>query len=1201
METRLGAIRLKIMSGPQCCENPPGLDSASGVGSVQELGGLKAYVTGPQDSKLAILLISDVFGYEAPLLRKLADKVAAAGFLTVVPDFLDSDPFDVDNPQFDRESWLKAHPTGKGCEDAKKVIAALKSKGVSAVGAAGFCWGGVVVVKLAKFDDIKAGVVLHPGPLTVDEINEVKIPIAILGAEIDKLTPPEQVKHFGEILSAKPHVDSFVKIFPGVAHGWAVRYNAEDESAIKSAEEAHVDMLNWFTNTGPLKIMSGPQCCENPPSLDSASGVGSVQEVGGLKTYVTGPQDSKLAILLIHDAFGYEAPLLRKLADKVAAVGFLVVVPDFLYGDPFDIDNPQFDRQSWIKAHPMGKGCEDAKKVIAALKSKGVSAVGAAGFCWGGVIVVKLAKFDDIQAGVVLHPGPLTVDEINEVKIPIAILGAEIDNYTSPEQVKQFGEILSARPGVDSFVKIFPGVAHGWAVRYNAEDESAVKSAEEAHVDLLNWLTKTLVISCVYKVDINVKHRTSPQCCENPPSLDSASGVGSVQELGGLKTYVTGSQDSKRAILLIHDAFGYEAPLLRKLADKVAALGFLVVVPDFLYSDPVDVDNPQFDREAWLKAHSTGKGCEDAKKVIAALKSKGVSAVGAAGFCWGGVVVVKLAKFDEIQAGVVLHPGPLTVDEINEVKIPIAILGAEIDKYTSPEEVKHFGEILSAKPHVESFVKVFPGVAHGWAVRYNAEDESAVKSLEMSGPQCCENPPVLSSSSGAGNVEELGGLKSYISGSPDSSLAVLLVSDVYGYEAPNLRKLADKVAAAGFYVVVPDFLRRDPYVPENAERPLQVWIKEHGADQAFECAKPVIEAIKSKGVTKVGSAGFCWGAKVVVELAKYSYVLAAVLLHPSFVTVDDIHGVKVPISILGAEIDKMSPPELLKQFEATLNAKPEVDGFVKIFPGVSHGWTMRYKVEDKAAVKSAEEAHKDMLNWFVKYLKPWNKEKSSTHLVLLRLLGTQEGVDMSGPQCCENPPALSSSSGAGHEEELGGLKSYISGSPDSGLAVLLISDVFGYEAPNLRKLADKVAAAGFYVVVPDFLRGDPREPGDSERPLQVWIKEHGPDEAFECAKPVIEAIKSKGVTKVGAAGCCWGAKVVVELAKYSYVQAAVLLHPSFVTVDDIHGVKVDGFVKIFPGVSHGWAVRYKVEDKAAVKSAEEAHKNMLNWFVKYLK
>ena len=41
--------------------------------------------------------------------------------------------------------------------------------------------------------------------------------------------------------------DSFVKIFPGVAHGWTVRYNVDDESAVKSAEESHLDMLNWFT------------------------------------------------------------------------------------------------------------------------------------------------------------------------------------------------------------------------------------------------------------------------------------------------------------------------------------------------------------------------------------------------------------------------------------------------------------------------------------------------------------------------------------------------------------------------------------------------------------------------------------------------------------------------------------------------------------------------------------------------------------------------------------------------------------------------------------------------------------------------------------------------------------------------------------------------------------------------------------------
>lgn len=50
---------------------------------------------------------------------------------------------------------------------------------------------------------------------------------------------------------------------------------------------------------------------------------------------------------------------------------------------------------------------------------------------------------------------------------------------------------------------------------------------------------------------------------------------------------------------------------------------------------------------------------------------------------------------------------------------------------------------------------------------------------------------------------------------------------------------------------------------------------------------------------------------------------------------------------------------------------------------------------------------------------------------------------MSGPQCCSNPPTLNPSSGSGHVEKLAGLDSYLTGSPDSKLAILLIADIFG--------------------------------------------------------------------------------------------------------------------------------------------------------------
>ena len=54
------------------------------------------------------------------------------------------------------------------------------------------------------------------------------------------------------------------------------------------------------------------------------------------------------------------------------------------------------------------------------------------------------------------------------------------------------------------------------------------------------------------------------------------------------------------------------------------------------------------------------------------------------------------------------------------------------------------------------------------------------KIKKMSGPQCCSNPPTLNPNSGAGHVEQLGGLSTYVSGSPNSKLAILLISDVYG-------------------------------------------------------------------------------------------------------------------------------------------------------------------------------------------------------------------------------------------------------------------------------------------------------------------------------------------------------------------------------------------------------------------------------------
>ncbi|KAF7813753.1 endo-1,3-1,4-beta-D-glucanase-like [Senna tora] len=328
----------------------------------------------------------------------------------------------------------------------------------------------------------------------------------------------------------------------------------------------------------------------------------------------------------------------------------------------------------------------------------------------------------------------------------------------------------------------------------------------------------------------------------NPPTLNPNAGAGHVQKLAGLDAYVSGSTASNLAVILVSDIMGYEAPILRDV---------YVFVLIFSRHAKCDVFR-------WKE-----KGAEDAKRIIEALKGKGASSVGAAGFSWGGKVAVDLAKPGLTKAVVLLYPSGVTVDDIKGVQVPIAILCAEVDTLCPPEHVKQYEQALAAKPEVGSFVKLFPGVAHGWAVRYNEDDPEAVKAAEEA------------------HQDMLTGLISY--------------------ESPLLRKLADKVATAGYYVVVPDFFYGDPYNPENADRPVLVWLKDHGPDKGFEDAKRVIEALKGKGVSSVGAAGFCWG------------------------------DVDTPISILGAEIDKVSPPELVRQFEPILAAKSGVDGHVKYF------------------------------------------------------------------------------------------------------------------------------------------------------------------------------------------------------------------------------------------------------------------------------
>uniref|UniRef100_A0A0D3GXT2 Dienelactone hydrolase domain-containing protein n=1 Tax=Oryza barthii TaxID=65489 RepID=A0A0D3GXT2_9ORYZ len=350
----------------------------------------------------------------------------------------------------------------KAAEDAKAIFSDIRKKGISVIGVGGYCWG------------------------------EVKCPIEIIGAQNDTLTPPKLVYQYVQALRHRTdRIDYFAKVFQGVNHGFACRYNASNPFEVKKAEQALDLMLENHGTSVALPDHPLPRSGRRSRrSAALAAGV-VVHDLGGFEAYVTGAVDhSRRTILLATDIFGFEAPLLRKIADKVGQAGYYVVVPDLFHGQPYTFDQ---NRTKWLSAHSPVKAAEDAKPIFAALSKEGKSIVGVGGYCWGGKFAVEVAKTIEVEAIVISHPAAVTADDMKEVKWPIEILGAQNDTVTPPRLVYQFVHALRQRTDqIDYFAKVFQGVNHGFACRYNASNPFEVKKAEQALALMLDWFHKHL-------------------------------------------------------------------------------------------------------------------------------------------------------------------------------------------------------------------------------------------------------------------------------------------------------------------------------------------------------------------------------------------------------------------------------------------------------------------------------------------------------------------------------------------------------------------------------------------------------------------------------------------------------------------------------------------------------------------------------------
>lgn len=141
----------------------------------------------------------------------------------------------------------------------------------------------------------------------------------------------------------------------------------------------------------------------------------------------------------------------------------------------------------------------------------------------------------------------------------------------------------------------------------------------------------------------------------------------------------------------------------------------------------------------------------------------------------------------------------------------------------------------------------------------------------------------------------------------------------------------------------------------------------------------------------VGIAGFCWGGLHAIRLTHATdetttssgrpLADAVFTAHPSSVDVTtDITNVARNLSIAIGDDDAVMGIKQVRQAEAILTGKSDVDTEVVIYPGAKHGFSIRASRSkpDSVETRQAAEAEEQAIAWFKRQFDALPKNKSAT-------------------------------------------------------------------------------------------------------------------------------------------------------------------------------------------------------------------------------
>ena len=191
-------------------------------------------------------------------------------------------------------------------------------------------------------------------------------------------------------------------------------------------------------------------------------------------------------------------PQITRVADRLAAEGFVALVPDLYHGEL--AEHTEMDKAARLmQSLPMERASRDMAGAVRHLLDRPEvdgDRVGVIGFCMGGMLTLRLAAEmgDAVGAAVPFYGAPLgdAAPDWSGLRAPVRGHFAEQDDFFPPEGVRALEAELRAA-GKDVTFVVHPGTGHAFANEDNPLGTYDAQAAATAWEDAVAFLRTHLV------------------------------------------------------------------------------------------------------------------------------------------------------------------------------------------------------------------------------------------------------------------------------------------------------------------------------------------------------------------------------------------------------------------------------------------------------------------------------------------------------------------------------------------------------------------------------------------------------------------------------------------------------------------------------------------------------------------------------------